>query len=620
MSAGALRGVLGVALALVLALAPATSAAPSGSAIDGRGDPVTRGLATARGPVTGCPRTRAIGAIRAGMTGLGWTTVRGDRPVPFRVRVLGTLRDGIAPGRDLVVIKVSDLPGRRVVRVGGGIWSGMSGSPVYIRGALAGAISYSLADGPSPIGGMTPARYMERLVAVPAPRAVDALPVPGATAAGARDRIRVGVTGPLAATIAAHSGRPTRGTPRLERIGIPVAVSGAVGASRSFVARELRRNLGGVRMVSTGATSATAGTRLATAPRAGQNLASVIAQGDVTVAAVGTVTALCRGRVIGFGHPMTGEGQVAFGAARARTLTIVAGADPYKLANIGRTFGLLDVDRLTGIRALSGARPRALPVTARVRSRTTGRVRTGRTSVTMPGWMTSVAADHLLYDIQAVDERYGPGTARLRWTIRGVRLDTDTTWTLERGDTVTDTADVAYASALRLYTQLDTLVNDPTAEVRIRSVSIDATVSRGAIVDRIRRVEVSRNGGPWSRGGSIAVTGGDELRVRVSLRSRTGRTYGRVVAMTVPAGATGTGLLHVLGGATAPTDGCDPVDRGCPTSFGRLLDALRAAPRGDDLVVTLDLRDGAGESLRVTTTTRLAHVADGERRVRVTAD
>lgn len=609
MLAGRVRASIGFVLAVVLLAGGTVGDVSIAATPEGR-------LGIAAPPVPGpCPRTRALGAIRPGMVGIGWTTVRGDRPEPFRVRVLGTLHDGIGPDRDLVIIKVSDLPGRRVVRVGGGIWSGMSGSPVYIRGRLAGAISYSLSDGPSPVGGMTPARYMERL----AEESVHTR-VAGRAAAVPPGRRLVRVTGALDGPLATETGGKVGTTLSLRRLGVPVAVSGGLGGRRSFVGRQLRRELGSPRVVSVGAASSSTATSLAAAPRAGQNIAGVIARGDVTLAAVGTVTAVCHGRIIGFGHPMGGEGVVAYGAARARTLAIVDGGDPYKLTDIGRTFGLLDVDRLVGIRAVARRAPRMLPITAHLRSQTTGRVRTGRTSVAMPAWMASVAADHLLVDIQAVEERYGGGTAQVAWTIRGTRLDTRTPWTLRWRDRVSDQGDVAYASALRLYTMLDTLVTHPGTAARLGSVTIDATISRDATVDILRRIEVSRNGGPWERSGPISVAPGDELRVRVSVRPRNGRTSRHIATLSVPAGMAGEGVIVALGGGSASTDGCDPIDQSCPATFGRLLNALRAAPRGDELLLALDVADAHGTSLRTSTRLRLAHVVIGERSLQVAAE
>ena len=74
--------------------------------------------------------------------------VRGATPQPFAVEILGVLDDGIGAGRDMIIIEASDLPGRNVISAGGGIWAGMSGSPVYINGKLLGAVSYGFSASP----------------------------------------------------------------------------------------------------------------------------------------------------------------------------------------------------------------------------------------------------------------------------------------------------------------------------------------------------------------------------------------------------------------------------------------------------------------------------------------
>jgi hypothetical protein len=79
---------------------------------------------------TDCPAPIPTSALSAGMTGQGLTVVRGATPQPFAVEILGVLENGIGPDRDMIIIEVSDLPGRSVISAGGGIWGGMSGSPV----------------------------------------------------------------------------------------------------------------------------------------------------------------------------------------------------------------------------------------------------------------------------------------------------------------------------------------------------------------------------------------------------------------------------------------------------------------------------------------------------------
>ena len=88
---------------------------------------------------------------------------RGPRRHPAAVRgrdPRACSTNGIGAGRDMIIIEASDLPGRNVISAGGGIWAGMSGSPVYIDGKLLGAVSYGFSASPSPIGGVTPAADM----------------------------------------------------------------------------------------------------------------------------------------------------------------------------------------------------------------------------------------------------------------------------------------------------------------------------------------------------------------------------------------------------------------------------------------------------------------------------
>ena len=141
-----MRAGLVVALMLTLLAGAAPVSAGSGQSIANR-VPSTA-TSAAPGP---CPTILAQTAILPDMVGTGWTVTTGDTPRPFRVRILGTLQDGIAPGRDMIIIKVSDLPGQHVISQGHGIWAGMSGSPVYLRGRLAGAVSYGFSNGPSRI-------------------------------------------------------------------------------------------------------------------------------------------------------------------------------------------------------------------------------------------------------------------------------------------------------------------------------------------------------------------------------------------------------------------------------------------------------------------------------------
>ena len=502
MSAARARRSASLAVALILAAALGTPpvGATSRPAVTGSQPAVSVSEAP-----EACPTFMRTSAITADMVGTGWTVTTGDTPRAFRVRILGTLLDGIAPGRDLIIIKVSDLPGKHVISQGGGIWSGMSGSPVYLDGQLAGAISYGFSTGTSKVGGMTPARQMKAITAY--------------TSAAARGRESVSLSRSLKAAVARETSRSASEVPTLSRLTVPVVISGASGTIRKQLTTELRRRLGSIKVVTGSATAATSPS-LAAPPVAGGNLAVVESVGDITVAAIGTATYVCGDVLLGFGHALYAEGRVSLGAARASSVAIVDSTTgrPFKLVNIGSMFGVVDQDRLSGIRATIGKTPRDIPVTARVRSIETGVTRTGHTSVVDQRLLVLAAASHLVWDIMSATDSDGPGTASLSWTIRGTR-PSGQHWSLVRSDRVATTGLVVDSAGWMLLMQLAAIDAVDSEKVHFDSVTMTATVSPVVKAYQVDSVLVSRNGGAWKHRSSIRAHPGDTLRFKVGLKT-----------------------------------------------------------------------------------------------------
>src|SRR5206468_8839263 len=98
--------------------------------------------------------TIAVKDVRAGMTGYGLTVFQGTRPDRFNVRVLGVLHK-FRPLEDIILIESDDAR----LKYSGGV-AGMSGSPIFIEGKLAGAFAYGFQFAKDPIAGVTPIEYM----------------------------------------------------------------------------------------------------------------------------------------------------------------------------------------------------------------------------------------------------------------------------------------------------------------------------------------------------------------------------------------------------------------------------------------------------------------------------
>ncbi len=109
-------------------------------------------------PVADCAAPFPLADVAKGDLVDGLTVVSGTTPEAFTGEVLGVLNDGISPGIDMIMIDL-DMPAFDET---GGVWQGMSGSPVYADdGRLIGAVAYGLSYGPSTIAGITPFEDMD---------------------------------------------------------------------------------------------------------------------------------------------------------------------------------------------------------------------------------------------------------------------------------------------------------------------------------------------------------------------------------------------------------------------------------------------------------------------------
>src|SRR5215475_8659184 len=98
--------------------------------------------------------TISVKDVKPGMTGYGLTVFEGTKPERFNVRVIGVLHKFV-PMEDIILIN-SDDPR---LKYSGGV-AGMSGSPIFLEGKLAGAFAYGFQFAKDPIAGVTPIEYM----------------------------------------------------------------------------------------------------------------------------------------------------------------------------------------------------------------------------------------------------------------------------------------------------------------------------------------------------------------------------------------------------------------------------------------------------------------------------
>jgi hypothetical protein len=546
-------------------------------------------LAAAEAPAVAdsdCPEVLPVSAISPGDTGYGLTVSRGTEPEPFDVEVVDVLHNAIAPGFPLIVVETASPEIDRV----GGIWSGMSGSPVYIDGKLIGAIAYGFSWSPSKLAGVTPAEAMLQVPGrptLPPPIAAAEVDLPPELRAQA---LEDGVAAAQAGT--------------MKQLEIPVRVSGPTGAKFDQFAAEFEKQHPGTRVVRGAAGGGVAGTQAgAETIVPGGNLAVSLWYGDSSAIGVGTATTVCDGVVTAFGHPMMFDGATRMGMHGASAVRVADDAvfGPYKLANAGPLVGTIDQDRLAAVAGRLGSLPVATAITSEITNLDDGPAVVGRTDSIWPDELFAPVLLHGWnnYDALVFDDLYFSGTSQVRWTIDGVHTD-GSPWSVTRENRHASRWDLSSASLFEaaLYAQL--LHDNPFEEVRVSSIDYEAEAGAPYRALEIvgRQIRIEGPDGEWlDPAMGVLVVPGSTLKLQVPLREYRAGLRTIEVELEIPQDAMGGGELIVSSGQH---DGdvfeClwDPQEcAGGPTeSFDQLLETISDQPRADDLTVSLRLYGG----------------------------
>jgi len=273
-----------------------------------------------------------LSQVHAGMQGYAYTIFVGDQVEKFDLEVLGVLDNFLGPHQSIILIQ---LKGPKVEHTG--VVAGMSGSPVYLDGKLAGALSLKLGVfTKEPIGGVTP---IEDILNPPsqtaALQAQAALPNDSAS--------RQGVFPSASSLLPIES---------------PLVFSGIQPAALQPFAAQMQ---------GFGFVSAQGGTA---APRAddahlapGDMAGMVLVQGDASISSACTVTAVQGDKVYLCGHPFLSLGKVALPMARTRVVaTLSSDLASTKIINVGSPIGTITDDRLTAVSGKLGAAPALVPL------------------------------------------------------------------------------------------------------------------------------------------------------------------------------------------------------------------------------------------------------------------
>jgi hypothetical protein len=288
--------------------------------------------------------------------GTAWTVFEGTAPEAMQVEILGVLRGARGPGQDLILARLHGAKPEYT-----GVVEGMSGSPVYIDGKLAGSLSYRIGlFAKEPIAGITPIEQMLEVRDLPA-----ADPSTGETPAAQLSN------SPDPGSSGSDPWRnPLSGVnTTVQPMETPLTMSGfRPEAIRYWQEQTTGTTLG---PVAAGGSLSGAGSSASTAsdPAAaralgpGSAISMQLIRGDLEVAATCTVTYIDPKQLLACGHPVLGAGPVSLPMTAAEVVTTLASPlEAFKIVNTGATVGAFTEDRESAIRGALGGKAHMIPL------------------------------------------------------------------------------------------------------------------------------------------------------------------------------------------------------------------------------------------------------------------
>ena len=468
------------------------------------------------GLVQAATQTMPIEQVKPGLKGKGRTVFLAGNIEEFDAEILGIIPNNQAK-RSIIIARLS---GKGLETTG--IIQGMSGSPVYIDGKLIGAVAYSFPFSKEPIAGITPIGEMLAVAEPPGaakPSTRPSLPFRASLALGdlmeaAKDLV--------AARPAVFSQGQT-----LSTIGIPLVFG---GFSRAVVeqAQPYLRNLG-LNPVDWGAAgqSAPAVPQAQAALREGDPVAVELVGGDLSSAAVGTVTYVDGDQILAFGHPLYNLGKVDYGLAAANVVVVVPSLESsFKLATAGRRLGRFTQDRTAGMLGELGKMPQPVPLEIRLNAGG-GRTKEFKLELANDKILTPLLVNMTLASVLANE---GRSVGDLSYGLEGdVYLDNGTSVHLE--DLFSGNLDAAGTGLSGLLTAVVYFLdNNEFQPVGIHRISLNIRAMEEARFASLERVWLDK----------YEANPGERIQVKLYCRAFGGETFeeeGAIEAPPLPAGS-----------------------------------------------------------------------------------
>ncbi|MBZ5597794.1 MAG: SpoIVB peptidase S55 [Acidobacteriia bacterium] len=480
--------------------------------------------------------TIPLAQIHAGMRGVAYTVFQGTKPESMDVEVLGILKNVNGPKGDVILVR---LHGEKAEYTG--VVAGMSGSPVYLEGKLAGALAFRIGEfSKEPIAGVTPIAEMLEI------NAMDRSPV------AAPGQAKAVVTTPSKTSGPGVAGLPVQDFANyLKPIEAPLVFSGfSEEAVRRFAPQFAEAGI--VPVMGVGSVS---DAKQPEPLEPGSAVSAVLVRGDMDIAATCTVTYMDAQHLLACGHPLLQFGMVDIPMTKADVVaTLASPLNAFKIVNSTEMVGAFVQDRHTGIMGEFGKKPDMIPVTLNLHSGAT--TKQFHYEVLNNARLSPVAMMATVFNALHGINEYGEETTyRMngRISVNGYPdLALDNMFAPADGG-----QPAAVLAALSIGDRFGRIYDNPYNVPDVRDVELDFDIVHDR---RWARLETARTDLTEARPG-------DDITIETVLRPYRGEGMVQQIPIHIPT-STSKGPLRIL---VSDGDTLDRIRQGAPM-FGRKLD------------------------------------------------
>jgi hypothetical protein len=423
----------------------------------------------------------------------------------------------IAPQQSIILVKMEGPLAEL-----SGVVAGMSGSPVYIDGKLAGAVALKLGVfTKEAIAGVQPIEQMLAIEKQPAKMPDNS------TAASAGDSIATAPPSKIVTNTPVNAGLPYGSS--FVPIDLPLVAAGLWPEAFTRFSSQLAE-FGFARTSSGGTAKPEPGdAELQPGDMAGVALVS----GDLSLSAGCTVTAVTGNSVLLCGHQLLGAGDVSLPMVHAHVLTTLDSAmESTKILAMGGAIGTLTEDRAAGIMGVLGPSPATIPVSLQISGK--DQTHTYHYQVAEQPKLTPMLLGLATYNTLVSDAAYNDSTTlRLEGSIQ---LDGHPSIAIHNLFTPSELpVPDGFLLASDIQTEFGQIFNNPFEKTSVKELALQITV--------VPEVRSARIESAWSE--KTQVHPGETIAIKALLRPYRGERFLREISITVPGNAA-PGELRVL--------------------------------------------------------------------------